>query len=113
MQTIVMIGIGIVVILIIVFIISLLTGTTQKGLEKTLTKYANVAARVQNNIINNNEDILRETANKTADIHKGAVKTIVHSVKEGLSDDNTVYCKHCGAQIDADSSFCKKCGKQL
>ena len=113
MQTIFIIGIGIVVILIIVSIILLLTGTTQKGLEKKLTKFGNIIARTQNNIINNNEDILRETANKTADIHKDAVKTIVYSVKEGLSDDNTVYCKHCGAQIDADSNFCKKCGKQL
>lgn len=113
METIFMVGIGIVVVLIIVFIIFLLTGTTQKGLEKTFTKYGNVTARAQYNIINNNEEILRETANKTADIHKDAVKTIVHSVKDGLSDDNTVYCKHCGTQIDADSSFCKKCGKQL
>ena len=113
MQIILMAGLGIVVILIIVFIICLLTGTTEKNLEKTLTKYGNVGVRAQYNIINNNEEILRETANKTADIHKDAVKTVVHSIKEGLSNDNTVYCKHCGSQIDADSSFCKKCGEQI
>lgn len=87
--------------------------TSPKHLEKRLTKYGGVAARAQNNIINNNEDILKETANKTADINKDAVKTIAHSVKEGFLDNSTVYCKHCGAEIDADSTFCKKCGKQL
>ena len=40
-------------------------------------------------------------------------KEIVKGFKEGLSDDNGVYCKYCGAQIDLDSNFCKKCGKQL
>lgn len=130
------IGIVVCVILSVIFI---LRGTSQKGLEEkltkygnavmkaqnniinnndevlreTLTKYGNTVVRAQNDIINNNEDILREKANKTADIHKDAVKTIAHSIKEGLSDDNTVYCKHCGAQVDADSIFCKKCGKQI
>lgn len=113
MQTLLIVGIGIVVICIFLFIIFAIAGTTQKGLEKTLTKYGNVAARAQNNIINNNEEILRETANKTANIHKDAVKTLMHSVKEGLSDDNAIFCKHCGEKIDVDSTFCKKCGKKL
>ena len=113
MNILVVIGIGIVVVFLILFITLLLRGTSEKGLEKTLTKYGNVVAKAQNNVINNNEEILKETANKTADIHKDAVKTIVHSVKEGFTDNNSVYCKHCGAQIDADSTFCKKCGKQL
>ena len=113
MDILVVVGIGIVVVFLIIFIVLLISGTSQKGLEKTLTKYGNIVARAQNNIINNNEEILRDTSNKTADIHKDAVKTIVHSVKEGLSDDEVIYCKYCGAQIDSDSIFCKKCGKQL
>ena len=42
-----------------------------------------------------------------------AAKEIAKGFKEGLTDDNRVYCKHCGAQIDSDSNFCKKCGKKL
>ena len=57
--------------------------------------------------------MLKETANKTADINKDAVKTIAHSVKEGFSDENTIYCKYCGTPIDSDSTFCKNCGKKL
>ena len=41
-----------------------------------------------------------------------AAKEIAKGIKEGLSNDETVYCKHCGAQIDVDSNFCNKCGKQ-
>ena len=107
-----MVGIAVVVIFLFLFIIFFLTGTSQKGLEKTLTRSMSAVAKAQNNVIKNNEEMLKETADKTANIHKDAVKTIVHSVKEGLTDDNTVYCKHCGGLIDGDSKFCKICGKE-
>ena len=45
---------------------------------------------------------------------KKVVKTMAQAVKEGLSDeDETIYCKYCGNEIDADSEFCKFCGKKL
>ena len=110
------IGIGLVVFFTIMFIIFILTGSSEKGLEKSLTKYGNIAARAQHNIISSNEEILKDSADKTANIHKDAVKTIVSSIKEGLSDDDsdaTMYCKYCRTKIDSDSKFCKKCGKPL
>lgn len=42
-----------------------------------------------------------------------AAKEVAKAVKEGIQDEETIFCKWCGAQIDADSLFCKKCGKQL
>ena len=113
MDSFVIIGISIVVIFFIIFIALIIRGSSQNNLEKTLTKMGDAMIKAQNNIINNNEEILKETSDKTADIHKDAVKTIAHSIKEGLSDEDIIYCKHCGAQIDADSTFCKKCGKPL
>ena len=113
MQISTIVVIGIVILFLILFIIFFITGTSQKGLEKKLTKMGNIAARAQNNIINNNEDILKETANKTANIHKDAVKTVVHSVKEGLTEDSSIYCKYCGSNVDGDSTFYKNCGKKL
>ena len=56
------------------------------------------------------EDDLRHIANKTADIASGAVKKTTKAIKNALKD--TMYCKHCGAEIDTDSTFCKMCGKQ-
>lgn len=40
-----------------------------------------------------------------------AVKTTFTAIREGLQGDATMFCKHCGESIDADSKFCKKCGK--
>ncbi len=53
---------------------------------------------------------LTEMADTSADIASGAIKKTVKAVKEGLKD--TKYCKHCGAEIDADSKFCSECGKE-
>ena len=109
----VVLGIAIIVIMVLIFIILLINGTSQKGIEKNLTKALNAVMKAQNNAINNNEEILRQSANKTADINKDAIKTMARSVKEGFTDDNSVYCKYCGTQVDADSKFCKKCGKEI
>ena len=74
----------------------------------------NAVTRAQANIIKNNEEIMTETANKSADIHKDAVKTMAHAIKEGFSEDNSyIHCKYCGNSIDPDSKFCKHCGKEL
>ena len=85
----------------------------KKGLEKTLTKLNEIAINAQNNSINNNEEKLRNIYNKTADIRKDAIKTTAYAFKSGLTQDETIFCKHCGASIDADSKFCKSCGKEL
>lgn len=84
MNIIIYVGIGIIVLMLLFFIIAVFRGTSEKGLEKMLTK----TARVQNNFVNNNEEMLRDTANKMADINKDAVKTIAHSVKEGFEEDD-------------------------
>ena len=109
----VIIGISIVAVFSVLFIIFLLKGTSSKGMEKRLSKMVDIATKAQNNAINNNEEILRDTANKSADISKDAVKTMAHAIKEGFSSNDTVYCKYCGAEIDSDSKFCKKCGKEI
>ena len=112
MENLLFLGIGIAVIFIILFIIFMISGTSKKGMEKQLTKYMEVAVNAQNNIINNNEEKLKNISNKTADINKDAIKTTAHAIKEGLTEDDIIYCKHCGAVIDADSKFCKSCGKE-
>ena len=38
---------------------------------------------------------------------------IAKGIKKGMSEDKTIYCKHCGAQVAADSNFCNKWGKPL
>lgn len=46
--------------------------------------------------------------------HIDALKTMVHAIKEGISEENgSLYCKYCGSLIDSDQKFCKHCGKEL
>ena len=61
-----------------------------------------------------NKDDMADIASTNAEIHSDAVKTMANAVKEGFenADSPTVYCKHCGEKIDADSRFCKACGKE-
>lgn len=89
-----------------------MTNYSRDDIEDVITTLGNVSANAQNNIINQNEDILKNIATKQANINKDAIKTTVGAIKEGFSDNNTVFCKHCGSVIDADSRFCKVCGKE-
>lgn len=57
-----------------------------------------------------NKEDLSAMASTSAEISSDAITTVAKSVKNGVKD--IVYCKHCGAEIDADSKFCKKCGKE-
>ena len=58
------------------------------------------------------EDI--ESINTTmARASEDAVEITTRAVKKGLTQDEKVFCKHCGAKIDSDSKFCSKCGKEL
>ena len=56
-----------------------------------------------------NKQDLTDIANTSADISSEAITKTTRAVKEGLKE--TMYCKHCGSQIDIDSKFCKVCGK--
>ena len=56
--------------------------------------------------------IAQEGIEKMAPSMGTAAKEIAKGIKDGLSDDNTIYCKHCGSLIDNDSRFCKSCGKE-
>ena len=59
---------------------------------------------------------LESISTTMADVTKKGIKTrtkaVTEGIKEGFSEEETMYCKHCGETIDADSAFCKKCGKE-
>ena len=55
-----------------------------------------------------NKEDLTDIANTSADIAGGAITKTTRAIKKGIKD--TKFCKHCGAEIDADSKFCNSCG---
>ena len=79
--------------------------------KEDLEDIGSATINIRKNIIDENEEVLREMSNKEASIKSGYVKTMASAIKEGFSED-TMYCKHCGSIIDSDSRFCKKCGKE-
>ena len=58
-----------------------------------------------------NKEELQHLVKTSAEISAEAVTTTAQAISEGLR--KTVYCKHCGNEVDADSQFCKYCGKKL
>ena len=70
------------------------------------------AIKMQKEILNENEDDLKEISATQANIEKAAIEIKAAAVKEGLTKDN-IYCKYCGSLIDEDSIYCKKCGKKV
>lgn len=84
---------------------------TTGDMGKTLKDLSSTAIKMKKDILEENEDSLKDIANIEANIQKGAIKTKAGAVKEGFRGDDTMFCKHCGAIIDADSKFCKECGK--
>lgn len=81
-------------------------------LEDIGTNLGNVSINMKKNILDENEDVLREIASREADIRKDSIKTYASAIKEGIDNQDTIYCKHCGSMIDSDSRFCKNCGKE-
>lgn len=98
-----LIFVGIMFVFVIVMMISPKARAKWMGKQIEANKY----------MIEQQKENLKEISTNMADATKDGVKTTARAVREGLlEDDETVYCKHCGATIDSDSTFCKKCGKE-
>ena len=82
-----------------------------KRTPNIMKKMSKTVISMKKDIITEHEDDLKYIADKEADIAKDSITKKARAVKDGLKDED-IYCKHCGASIDADSKFCKRCGKE-
>lgn len=85
---------------------------SKDDLQNITTTMGDISINSKKNILDKNEENLKDIVNKSANISKDGIETTVRAIKKGLSN-NTIYCKHCGSSIDEDSKFCKHCGKKL
>lgn len=85
---------------------------SKEDLEAMGTAMGNMSVNIRKNVLDANEDTMRDMATREANINKDAVETTARAIRNGFVVES-VYCKHCGNAIDADSEFCKKCGKEL
>jgi ribosomal protein L40E len=72
---------------------------------------AKARAKTLRYIQEENKDDLTAIANNSAEIMSDAVSKTANAITNGAQE--TMFCKHCGARIDADSTFCSRCGKEL
>lgn len=91
-----------------------MTNMSKEDMQDVLTNLSEISINAKKNILDQNEDVLKDIASREANISKDAIKTTVSAVKEGWTqgEDSTMFCKHCGTSIDANSKFCKECGKE-
>ena len=75
-----------------------------------LPEISKTTIRTQKYIQNENKEDLTDLANTAAEINANAVTTISRAAAQGFTQENTVFCKECGAKIAADSKFCRHCG---
>lgn len=88
-----------------------MTDYSKDDIENIMTNLGNISVNAQNNIVTENEETLKNIADKQANINKDSITTISKAIKDGFSKE-TIFCKHCGSVIDEDSTFCKYCGKE-
>ena len=62
-------------------------------------------------MMDESKEDLKSISDDMAYATKDGVKATVGAIREGLTK-TTIFCKHCGSEIDEDSKFCKKCGKE-
>ena len=85
----------------------------KEDLKSMGTTAGNVGVNIKKNILDENEDTLKDMAKREANINKEYIEVTAKAIKEGLSSNNKVYCKHCGKKIDEESKYCMYCGKKL
>ena len=71
---------------------------------------AQARAKAARYIQEENKEDLSAIASNQAEIMSDAISTTASAFADGLK--KTMFCKHCGAKIDADSKFCSVCGKE-
>lgn len=89
------------------FMIVISIGLISAGFSPKIAKLSAKGARY---IQQETKDEAKEIASTGAEIASEAITKTAKAVKKGIKD--TKFCKHCGAEIDADSAFCKDCGKK-
>ena len=93
--------------------LNMATDMSKEDIKNMMSNLEGAAISAHKGVVTAHEDDLKDIADTTARASKGAVETTARAIKKGLAEDNTIFCKHCGASIDADLKFCKSCGKEI
>ena len=79
---------------------------------KFRSKFMGHQLKMQKKMMDDNSELIEELNAKGANLSSRGIRTRAKAFKEGIDAASSIYCKHCGAEIDNDSTFCKVCGKK-
>lgn len=91
-----------------VFIFVILSIVSPKFRGKMMSRQV----QATKHMVDYSKEDLKDISDGMAYAAHDGIKSTAKALKEGLTDYDNVYCKHCGARIDSDSRFCNKCGKE-
>ena len=91
----------------LVFVFVIISTISPKFRGKMMSKQVKSVKYMMDESKDDIESISTNMANAT----KGRIETTARAIKKGFTDEENIYCKHCGNKIDVDSKFCKICGK--
>ena len=91
-----------------VFILAIASIFSPKFRGKMMSK----EVKARRYMIDEVKDDIESISTNMADASKEGIKITTSAIKEGFSERESIFCKHCGSRIDADSKFCKSCGKE-
>lgn len=91
---------------IIGFVIALMISPKLRG------KWMSKQVKATKYMVDESKEDIHDITTNMADASKEGVETTVRAIKKGITEDEDIFCKHCGAKIDSDSKFCKSCGKE-
>jgi len=83
---------------------------SKEDLTDISTTMGDIGITSQKRILDQNADNMEDIAQRSAQIQSGGVETLARAAKKGFTKEESMYCKHCGSVIDADSKYCKNCG---
>lgn len=63
-------------------------------------------------MMDDSKEDIKNISTNMAEATKEGVETTACAIKKGFTENESMYCKHCGTKIDKDSKFCKNCGKE-
>ena len=95
----------ILVVAVFIFVIAMMISPKLRG------KMMSRQIKAQKYMLDESLEDLKSISDDMAYATKDGIKTTAGAVKDGFSRE-TVFCKHCGEAIDADSKYCKNCGKK-
>ena len=79
--------------------------------------FMSLNVKAKKHMMDNSKEDIASISSDMADATKEGIETTARAIKKGLTEDSSsttekMYCKHCGKEIDIDSTFCKYCGKE-